>query len=162
MPALERCAKIMKPSIIAILASFAILYQVKAADPLRVFTPDTHGVVAMDGAPDHVVDLIEQIKGTDMKRWILSEVEGPKWLVSKMTIIEPDLILVRLSDGHGAEDVLFDQDYEKHWTIIRRAPVGDWKPKEQRHGDRLSALRFPEQKAQQDGGGQPATRPESK
>jgi hypothetical protein len=152
----------MKPSIIALLASFFLLQQVRATDPIRVFTPNSHGVVAMDGAPSHVVDLIKQIKGTDMEHWVLSEEKGSKWLVSKVTIIEPDLILVRLSDGNGIEDLLFDRDYEKHWTIIRRAPVGDWKPKDQRRGDRLSALRFPEQEAQQDGGGQPATRPELK
>ena len=160
-PIFKRCAKIMKPSITALLASFALLQQVWATDPVPVFMPDTHGVVAMDGAPAHVVDLIEQIKITDMKRWVLSEEKGSKWLVSKVTIIEPDLVLVRLADGNGAEDVLFDQNYEKHWTIIRRAPVGDWKPKDQRHGDRLGALRFPEREAQLDGGGQPATRPES-
>lgn len=115
----------------------------------------------MDGAPPHVADLIEQIKRADMRNWLLSEEKGSRWLVSKVTVIDPDLILVRVSDGNGAEDLLFDRNYEKHWTIIRRAPLGDSKPPDQRRGDRLTALRFPEPKAQQGGAGEPATRPES-
>jgi hypothetical protein len=140
----------MKPSIIALLVSIAFLQEIGATEPIRIFMPDAHGTVAMTGAPTHVVDLIDQIKITDIKSWVLSEEKGSKWLVTKVTIIDLDLILVRLSDGNGAEDVLFDRDHEKHWTIIRRAPLGDAKPKDQRRGDRLSALRFPEPKAQQD------------
>ncbi len=116
----------------------------------------------MDGAPTHVVDLIAQIKNTDMKVWVLSEENGSKWLVTKVTIIDTDLISVRLSDGNGSEDVLLDRDHEKHWTIIRRVPLGDWKPKDKRRGDRLSALPFPEPKAPQDSSGPTSARPESK
>jgi len=152
----------MKPSIIALLVSMAFLQEIGAAEPVQVFSPDAQGTVSMGGAPPHVVDLIHHIKSADMKSWVLSEEKGSKWLVRRVTIIDTDLILVRLSDGNGAENVLFDRDYEKQWTIIRRMPVGDWKPKDQRRGDRLTALRFPEPKAQQDGGGQPATRSESK
>ena len=151
----------MKSPIIALLASLAILQQPLAAEPSWVFTPNTHGNVAMDGAPIHVVDLIKRIKNTDMKSWVLSEEKGSKWRVSKVTIVDPDLILVRLSDGNGAEDMLLDRDWEKHWTIIRRVPVGDWKPKDQRRGDRLSTLRFPKPEAQQASSGQPANRSES-
>jgi hypothetical protein len=151
----------MKPSIIALLASLAFLHDVCAVEAIQVFTPDTRGTIAMDGAPPHVVDLIEKIKKSDMQNWLLSEEKGSRWLVRRVTIVDADLILVRLSDGNGAEDLLFDRDYEKHWTIIRRAPLGDSKPKDQRRGHRLTTLSFPEPKAQQAGAGQPATRPES-
>ena len=150
---IDCCARNMKPSIIALLVSIAFLQEIGAAEPVQIFMPDAHGTVAMTGAPTHVVDLIDQIKSTDMKSWVLSEEKGSKWLVTRVTIVDTDLISVRLSDGNGAEDVFFDRDYEKHWSIIRRVPVGDWKPKEQRRGDRLSVLRFPEPKAQQDSGG---------
>ena len=140
----------MKTSIIALLVGLAFLSDIRAVEPIAVFKPDQQGIVALDGAPVHIVELIDKIKSTDMKSWVLSEEKGSKWLVSRVTVIDTDLVLIRLSDGNGAEDVLFDRDYEKHWTIIRRVPVGDWKPKDQRRGDRLSALRFPEPKAQQD------------
>ncbi|MCG8599212.1 MAG: hypothetical protein MI807_03630 [Verrucomicrobiales bacterium] len=151
----------MKPSIIAALASLAFLHEVRGGEAIQVFAPDAHGTVALDTAPAHVVDLIDQIKKSDMQNWLLSEEKGSRWLVSKVTIIGDALILVRLSDGNGAEDLLFDRDYEKHWTIIRRTPLGDAKPKDQRLGHRLSALPFPKPKAQQVGAGQPATRSES-
>jgi hypothetical protein len=138
----------MKTSIIAVLAGLALLSVIKAVEPIAVFKPDQQGTVAMEGAPVHIVELIDKIKSTDMKSWLLSEEKGSKWLIRRVTVIDTDLVLIRLSDGNGAEDVLFDRDYEKHWTIIRRAPVGDWKPKDQRRGDRLSVLRFPEPKAQ--------------
>ena len=139
----------MKTSIVALLVSLAFLPDIRAVEPIAVFKPDQQGIVALDGAPVYIVELIDKIKSTDMKSWLLSEEKGSKWLVSRVTIIDTDLVLIRLSDGNGAEDVLFDRDYEKHWTIIRRAPVGDWKPKDQRSGDRLSVLRFPEPMAQQ-------------
>jgi hypothetical protein len=139
----------MKTSIIALSAGLALLSVIRAVEPIAVFKPDQQGTVAMEGAPVHIVELIDEIKSTDMKSWLLSEEKGSKWLISKVTVIDTDLVLIRLSDGNGAEDVLFDRDYEKHWTIIRRAPVGDWKPKDQRRGDRLSVLGFPEPKAQQ-------------
>jgi hypothetical protein len=139
----------MKTSIIALLACLTFLSDTRANEPVAVFNPDKQGIVALDGAPAHIVALIDEIKSTDMKSWVLSEEKGSKWLVNRVTIVETNLVLVRLSDGNGAEDVLFDRDYEKHWSIIRRVPIGDWKPKDQRRGDRLSVLRFPESNAQQ-------------
>lgn len=73
---------------------------------------------------------------------MLSEEKGSKWLVEKATVVTDDLILITLSDGNGQEDVLFDRDSEKRWSIIRRSPMGDWKQKDQRKGDRLSTYPF--------------------
>ena len=140
----------MKTSVIALLAGIVFLREIGAAEEVEVFTPDSYGTVAMAGAPTHVVALIDQIRRADMTSWVLSEAKGPKWTLSKVTIIDKDLIMVRLSDGHGAEDMLFDRDDENQWTIIRRVPIGDWKPEDKRRGGRLGLLRFPEPKAQQD------------
>jgi len=134
----------MKLSINALWVIIAFCsFEIGAAEPIRIIKPDIQGTISMDGAPPHVTELINQIKTADMKDWILSEEKGSKWIVRGVTIIDVHLVSVSLSDGNGSEDILFDRDLDKRWIIIRRLPLGDWKPVEQRRGDRLSNLRFP-------------------
>jgi len=114
----------------------------------REFKADGSGIVSLATAPDYVAELAEHIGRTEMKRWLLSEEKNVRWLVVSLRIIEDDLIQIELSDGNGAEKILFDRNHDGEWSIIRRSPLGDWKPSEEREGDRLTKLEFPTNKKQ--------------
>ena len=61
----------------------------------------------------------------------------------RVNILEDSLVMINLEEGHASENVVFDLNEAGGWTIIRRSPKGDWKPKEQRKGDRLTRIPFP-------------------
>ncbi|WP_395745729.1 hypothetical protein [Prosthecobacter sp.] len=91
--------------------------------------------------------LMHAIKTTDMHPYLLSELKNHTLLVTDVNVLEDSFVVVAIEDGHGGEKVAFDFDEQGGWTIIRRSPVGDWKPKEQRKGDRLTHIPFPTETA---------------
>jgi len=143
--------KTLHTSIITVLAIG--LQVVGAAAGEREFKANAAGIISFTDAPVHVAALAQQIKDTDMNRWLLSEDKNVRWMITKVTIVEDNLVLVDLSDGNGVESVLFDRSYDKKWSIIRRNPIGDAKPQNERRGDRLTVLPFPPPKAEQAGDG---------
>lgn len=93
--------------------------------------------------PPQVQKLVLTIQSTDMHPYLLSELKNNRLLVSHFTILEDSLVAMNFDEGHTAEKVLFDFDEARGWTIIRRSPTGDWRPKDQRKGDRLTPIPFP-------------------
>jgi|688.fasta_scaffold143994_2 hypothetical protein len=90
-----------------------------------------------------VQDLILTIQATDMHPYLLSEFKNQRLHIMNISIFGDSLVVVDLEEGHASETVVFDRDGERGWTIIRRGPIGDWKPKDQRKGDRLTQIPFP-------------------
>ena len=93
--------------------------------------------------PPQVQKLVRKIQSIDMHRYLLSELKNNRLLVSNFNILEDSLVVMDFDEGHTKEKVLFDFDEARGWTIIRRSPLGDWKPKGQRNGDRLTPIPFP-------------------
>lgn len=87
--------------------------------------------------------LMLAVKATDMHPNLLSELKNHTLLVTHMNVLEDSLVVIDIEEGHGGEKVVFDFDEKGGWSIIRRSPVSDWKPKEQRRGDRLTHIPFP-------------------
>lgn len=100
------------------------------------------GTSSNDSAP-HVARLVQQVERCDMNEWLLSEDKGSHWGIVEVRVVDDDLVLMELSDGNGAESVLFDRDGGGAWRIVRRLPAGDWKAEGNRNGGRLSVLPFP-------------------
>ncbi|NWK57631.1 hypothetical protein HW115_18585 [Verrucomicrobiaceae bacterium N1E253] len=143
--------KIMRSIIIVILAIFMFAIQgTHGSEEIRILKADEKGVVSLANVSDHIKALIAQIRKTDMNPWLLSEDKNAPWIITQVTIISDDLLIVKLCDGNGLESVIFDRNHEKEWVIIRRHPVGDWKPRSKRRGDRLTNLAFTKNKAEQD------------
>ena len=108
-------------------------------------------IVAYEGKEKHVANLVVEVVSCDMNNWLLSEAKGSRWLITKMDILREDLVLLHLSDGNGAETVLFDWDSDANsWTIIRRVPAGDWKPEALKGKGRLSVIPFIPKQAEQE------------
>ncbi|MFC5457074.1 hypothetical protein [Prosthecobacter fluviatilis] len=93
--------------------------------------------------PPQVQTLVRKIQSMDMHPYLLSELKNNRLLISHFLILEDSLVAMDFDEGHTKEKVLFDFDVARGWTIIRRSPQGDWKPKGQRNGDRLTPIPFP-------------------
>lgn len=93
--------------------------------------------------PPQVQKLVRKIQSFDMHPYLLSELKNNRLLISNFQLLEDSLVVMDFDEGHTKEKVLFDFDEARGWTIIRRSPKGDWKPKEQRKGDRLTQIPFP-------------------
>ncbi len=93
--------------------------------------------------PPQVQQLVRKIQSMDMHPYLLSELKNNRLLVSHFTILEDSLVMMTFDEGHTAEKVLFDFEEARGWTILRRSPLGDWRPKDQRNGDRLTPIPFP-------------------
>ena len=104
--------------------------------------------------PPQVQKLVIEIQSIDMQPYLLSELKNHRLLVVQFNILEDSLVVMDFDDGHGEEKVVFDFDDKQGWTIIRRSPLGDWKPKGQRRGDRLTPIPFPVES----GASQPSTK----
>ena len=115
--------------------------------------------VAFKQGEEHFSQLIGSLHDIDMNTWLLSESKGVKWLLSDFEIIDISTIRVDLSDGNRAETVYFDWNKNnKSWTIIKREPIGDWKPLKERRGDRLTNIPFKTKHAEQGSAHQSTTR----
>ena len=115
--------------------------------------------IAFKEGEAHFSQLIDSLHDADMNKWLLSESKGVKWLLSDFKIIDISTIRVNLSDGNGAETVYFDWNKNnKSWTIIKREPIGDWKPLKERKGDRLTNIPFKIKQAEQGSAHQSTTR----
>lgn len=93
--------------------------------------------------PPQVQKLMLAIKATDLHPYLLSELKKHTLLVTHLKVLEDSLVVIDIEEGHGGENVVFDFDAEEGWSIIRRSPQADWKPKEQRRGGRLTRILFP-------------------
>lgn len=93
--------------------------------------------------PDSVKDLVEFIYGTEINPFLLTANSRVQSRVEKVTVLEPKLVILSLSDGHGIERILMDCDDSGSWKIIRKSPSGDWKPEELRNSGRLGVIPFP-------------------
>jgi hypothetical protein len=93
--------------------------------------------------PSQVQDLVLTIQATDMHPYLLSEFKNQRLHIMSISIHDDSLVVLDIEEGHASENVVFDRDGERGWTIIRRAPWGDWKPEGQRKGGRLTAIPFP-------------------
>lgn len=93
--------------------------------------------------PPQVQKLVRKIQSMDMHPYLLSELKNNRLLISHFLILEDSLVAMDFDEGHTTEKVLFDFDAARGWTIIRRSPLGDWKSKDQRKGDRLTPIPFP-------------------
>jgi|GEM_PF-4109958 len=104
--------------------------------------------------PPQVQKLVRKIQSIDMHPYLLSELKNNRLLISNFQLLEDSLVMMDFDEGHTKEKVLFDFDEARGWTIIRRSPLGDWKPKDQRKGDRLTSILFPTEP----GASQPSTK----
>lgn len=132
----------MKPLVFTLLAGLLLSSPSTARAEPKVIQIQAAADGKFPDAPEHAAALIQKIHGCDMNPWLLSESNHVRWRATKVTVIEDNLVLVNLSDGNGAESILFDRSPEGSWSILRRLPVGDWKPQAERRGDRLTVLRF--------------------
>ena len=117
----------------------------------EVASASPSSIIAYQGKEKHIANLVAEVVSCDMNKWLLSEAKGSRWLITKIDILREDLVLLHLSDGNGAETALFDWDSDTNsWTIIRRVPVGDWKPEAHKGKGRLSVIPFIPKQAGQD------------
>lgn len=110
---------------------------------VQTFVNDSNWEKSISQMPSEVQELVLAIQATDMHPYLLSEFKNLRLHLMKICIFDDSLIVVDIEEGHASEIVVFDRDGERGWTIIRRAPLGDWKPKDQRKGDRLTQIPFP-------------------
>ena len=81
-----------------------------------------------------VGSLVKKIHGRTWHRCCLSETKNSRWIVTKVTVVRDDLILVDLSDGNRAESVLFDQDYQQE--LEHHSQVSGWRLEAQERTER--------------------------
>jgi len=105
--------------IIAIVSTLSLSFITSvSADEQKIIKLTAREKILLKGLPQYVTSLVKRIKASDMNRWLLSENMYTRWQIMRVRMIEDDLVLVDLSDGHGAESVLFDRDYYKKWKIL--------------------------------------------
>ena len=108
----------------ALLAVLALCSQAARAEEVwKSSKANSDGAICLDGAPAYVSALARQIEEVDMNRWRLSEDKGVRWLITKVAVVDDDLVLVDLTDGNGEESVLFDRGREKGWSIVSRTSL---------------------------------------
>ena len=132
----------------------ALLFASQLKAETRFFAEDEEWAAKVEQMPPQVQKLMHAIKSTDMHPYLLSELKNHRLLVTHVDVLENSLVVIDIEEGHGQEKVVFDFEEGRGWTIIRRSPVGDWKPKEQRRGDRLTHIPFPTEP----GASQPSTK----
>ena len=137
----------MKPTFIIFLTVWLSIVPAVATPKLT----DIRGrKIAFKEGEEHFAQLISSLTIIDMNEWLLSQSKGLRWILDDFKIIDTTTIFLQLSDGHGGENVYFDWNQNKsHWTIIKRSPIGDWKPIKERKGDRLTNLPFKPKQAEQ-------------
>jgi hypothetical protein len=110
---------------------------------VQTFVNGSNWEKSISQMPSEVQDLVLAIQATDMHPYLLSEFKNLRLHLMKICIFDDSLVIVDIEEGHASETVVFDRDGERGWTIIRRQPLSDWKPKERRKGDRLTQISFP-------------------
>ena len=129
------------PSTIVFALILAFIPNLRAE--VQTFVNDSSWKKSISQMPSEVQDLVLAIQATDMHPYLLSEFKNQRLHIMSISIFGDSLVVVDLEEGHASETVVFDRDGERGWTIIRRGPIGDWKPKDQRKGDRLTQIPFP-------------------
>ena len=138
----------MKSILTLALLSLILVQGSASAGEFKVFRANSIEIARKD-VPTSVSNLIDCISKSDMNRILLSEDKNVRWLITKVEILTDDLIHITLSDGNGIEAILCDYSPKKEWSIIRRTPIGDWKPAMDRRGDRLTVIPLLNPKAEQ-------------